>query len=355
MKLSTALAALATTTTTRFCIPASSAQGTTTAAPTGSIVDAPSDGDLHGSNFTYPWPLKLYRFTSQRQDLEMAFMDVAPAAATKNGKVAVCLHGKNFCGPTWEATARALSEAGYRVILPDQVGFCKSTKPAAYQYTLQQLVENTRGLLRALDIENVTVIGHSLGGMTALRWGLMEPDAVDRVVAVNPLGLEDWRALGVPYRSVDDLYVSEAASNYSSIRAYEQETYYVGSWADAYDVWVDMLVDIYRGSEASAFAFDQALVTDMVLSDAVVYEFGLLRPRTLLLIGEKDNTAIGKQWSPPEVQARIGHYDVLGEQAAAAIPNADLIEFPDLGHAPHIQDPDRVHKALLGWLSNPCA
>ncbi|KAI1486009.1 alpha/beta-hydrolase [Biscogniauxia mediterranea] len=315
-----------------------------------SIVDVPSDGDLNGSNFTYPWPLKLYKFNSQLQDLEMAFMDVPPTGKP-NGKVAVCLHGKNFCGPTWEATARELAAAGYRVVLPDQVGFCKSTKPKSYQYTLQQLSYNTHNLLQALGVENVTVIGHSLGGMTSVRYGLMYPESIDEIALVNPLGLEDWKAKGVPYRSIEALYETEKASNYTTIREYEQETYYVGQWDDSYDVWVNMLVDIYKGSEGPTFAFDQALITDLALSAPVVYEFGLLKPRTLLLIGAKDNTALGKQWSPPDVQKKLGHYDVLGDEAAKAIPNADLIKFPDLGHAPQIQEPDRFHKALLGWLS----
>ncbi|KAI1767888.1 alpha/beta-hydrolase [Hypoxylon sp. FL1150] len=336
-----------------FALVAAVLVGHFTSAPgvaAGTIGDVPSDGELNGSNFTYPFPLHKYKFESQRQEVEMAFMDVAPTVEP-NGKVAVCLHGKNFCGPTWERTARELAGVGYRVVLPDQVGFCKSSKPDSYQYTLQQFCYNTRSLLEALGIENVTVVGHSLGGMTSIRFGLMFPEIVDRIAVMNPIGLEDWRALGVPYMSVDDLYVSEAQSNYSSIRGYEQPTYYVGEWEDAYDVWVNMLVNIYQGNEASRFALNQALVTDMALSDPVVYEFGMLKPRTLLLIGDKDNTALGKQWSPPEVQAKLGHYDVLGKQAAAAMPNAEIIEFADLGHAPQIQEPDTVHQALLGWLA----
>ncbi|KAI1398485.1 alpha/beta-hydrolase [Hypoxylon fuscum] len=316
----------------------------------GEIRDVPSSGDLNGSNFTYPFPLKKYVFTSQRQELEMAFMDIAPTTKP-NGKVAVCLHGKNFCGPTFEETARKLAGAGYRVILPDQVGFCKSSKPESYQYTLQQFSYNTKGLLETLNIKNITLIGHSLGGMTSIRFGLMFPEIVERLALMNPIGLEDWKALGVPYMSIDDLYVSESESNYTSIRAYEQPTYYVGQWDDAYDVWVNMLVNIYKGRKATAFALNQALVTDMALSAPVVYEFGMLTPRTLLLIGDKDNTALGKQWSPPDVQAKLGHYDVLGKKAAAAMPNAEIIEFADLGHAPQIQDPDRVHDALLAWLA----
>lgn len=306
--------------------------------------------DLNGSKFVYPWPVKLYQFETQRkQRLEMAFMDVAPTGPP-NGKTAVLLHGKNFCGPTWKETAVKLTAAGYRVILPDQIGFCKSSKPKTYQFSLQQFAMNTLGLLDILGIDKVTLIGHSMGGMLATRFALMYPGNVTELVLTNPIGLEDWKALGVPYINTDVSWASEQSSTYQSIRGYEQATYYVGTWAPAYDTWVNMLVGIYTGSKAIDYAWNQALIVDMVLTQPIVYEFHLLKPKTLLLIGAKDNTAIGAQWSPPEVQALLGHYDVLGPQVAALIPNGELFEFPDLGHAPQIQAPDRYHDALLGWL-----
>lgn len=370
-------------------------EAATTAAaqlPSPAIDSGPFPADLNGSNFTYPWPVNVYRFRSQGQELEMAFMDVAPAVnptgtggrernckfwkssnpqqtrtaheKTAKVKTAVLLHGKNFCAATWAETASRLSGAGYRVIVPDQVGFCKSSKPepekGGYQFSLQQLALNTRGLLAALGVVGdgnrtvdgggVLVVGHSLGGMLAIRYGLMYSADTVGLTLVNPIGLEDWKAVGVPYIDIDASFESERASDYASIRAYEQATYYVGVWSEQYDVWVRMLVNIYRGSRALAYARAQALVVDMVLTQPVVYELGLLRPRTLLVIGEKDTTAIGKQWSPPEVQEKLGHYSVLGKRAAAAIPNCTLVEFPPLGHAPQIEDPDKFHEALLAWL-----
>jgi pimeloyl-ACP methyl ester carboxylesterase len=83
----------------------------------------------------------------------------------------------------------------------------------------------------------------------------------------------------------------------------------------------------------------------------VVYEFGQLSMPTLLLIGQKDTTAIGKDAASPEVRAKIGHYPELGKAAAKAIPDATLVEFADLGHAPQMQDPDAFHKALLEGLA----
>ena len=51
--------------------------------------------------------------------------------------------------------------------------------------------------------------------------------------------------------------------------------------------------------------------------------------------------------APKELQPKLGNYAKLGPAAAAAIPNAQLIRFADLGHSPHIQTPERFHQALL--------
>jgi pimeloyl-ACP methyl ester carboxylesterase len=83
------------------------------------------------------------------------------------------------------------------------------------------------------------------------------------------------------------------------------------------------------------------------MSQPVVYEFGNISVPSLLLIGAKDNTAIGKAWAPPEVAERIGHYDELGPETAQAIKGSILVMFPDLGHAPQIQAPQTFHEALL--------
>ena len=103
----------------------------------------------------------------------------------------------------------ALSDAGYRVIAPDQIGFCKSSKPEHYQYSFQQLARNTHALLASLGVTNATVIGHSTGGMLAIRYALMYPRETQQLVLVNPIGLEDWKAKGVPSLSVDQWYERE--------------------------------------------------------------------------------------------------------------------------------------------------
>jgi len=312
-----------------------------------------SAGALYGpelQGFAYPYPLRHFQFDSQRQSLQMAYMDV-PAQGAPNGRTVVLLHGKNFCGATWQSTILALSQAGWRVVVPDQIGFCASTKPQRYQYSFQQLAANTAALLARLGVAQATLVAHSTGGMIATRYALMYPQAVEQLVLVNPIGLEDWKALGVPAPSVDAWYARELKLSAASVRKYEQATYYVGRWKPEYQRWVDMLAGLNKGPGHEIVAWNSALIYDMIMTQPVVYELPLLKVPTLLMIGTADTTAIGSDVAPPEVKARIGHYDVLGRQAAAVIPHARLIEFPGLGHAPQMETPDDFNRQLVDALA----
>ncbi|WP_298955247.1 alpha/beta hydrolase [uncultured Methylobacterium sp.] len=314
----------------------------------------PDPGPAYGpelEGFPQPFPVARHAFTSQRQPVQMGYLDVRPERP--NGRTAVLLHGKNFCAATWEGTIRALAGAGYRVVAPDQIGFCTSTKPAAYQFSFRQLAQNTHDLLAHLGIERPVLIGHSTGGMLAAHYALLYPRALDRLVMVNPIGLEDWSRKGLPPVGVEQWYARELKTTAASIRAYERATYYAGQWEERYEPWVQMLAGLYRGPGREAVAWNSALLYDMIVTQPVVDRFPDIAVPTLLLIGQKDVTAIGKDLAPPEVRARLGHYPELGRAAAAAIPGARLVEFPDLGHAPQMQDPAAFHRALLDGIAAP--
>lgn len=315
-------------------------------------VVAAEDAAAYGpelEGFEYPWPVSYFAFTSQGESMRMAYMDVKPTAAP-NGNTIVLFHGKNFCAATWEGSIATLREAGFRVIAVDQIGFCKSTKPAHYQFTFQQLAANTHALLASLDIGHAIVMGHSMGGMLGMRYAMMYADTVDRLVLVDPIGLEDWKEKGVPWQSVDAWYQAELKTTADSIRNYQRATYYAGTWDAKYERWVQMLAGLYRGPGRNIVAWNAALVDDMVLTQPVFYEFEKISVPVLLMIGDKDNTAVGKNLAPPEIRATLGNYPLLGKQAVARMPRAQLIEFADLGHAPQIQAPDVFHQALLGAL-----
>lgn len=319
----------------------------------GMAYSAPAaDEPVYGAElegFAYPAPVQQFNFKSQGVAMHMAYMEVKPTQP--NGRTVVLLHGKNFCAGTWETTIQALSQAGFRVIAPDQIGFCKSSKPQHYQYSFQQLAFNTKVLLDSLGVEQATIMGHSTGGMLAVRYALMYPRQTEQLVLVDPVGLEDWKTVGVPAVSVDQWYERELKASAERIRNYEKTTYYVNQWKPEYEKWVQMLAGMYRGPGHDIVAWNSALLYDMILTQPVVYEFGLLQMPTLIIIGGKDRTAIAKEYAPPELRESLGNYPVLAKLAAQRIPKATLVEFPELGHTPQMQDPQAFHQALLKGLT----
>jgi pimeloyl-ACP methyl ester carboxylesterase len=313
-----------------------------------------NEGPVYGrelEGFDYPFPVQRFTFTSERQTLQMAYLDVRPD--NPNGRTVVLLHGKNFCSATWEITIKDLVAKGYRVIAPDQIGFCKSTKPAVYQFTFKELASNTHTLLGKLGVELPVVVGHSTGGMLAAHYALLYPKEVSQLILVNPVGLEDWYAKGVPPISVDEWYARELKTNADAIRAYEKSTYYAGQWQDRYERWVQMLAGLNRGPDKEAVAWNSALLSDMIMTQPVLYRFSDISVPTLLLIGQKDTTAVGKDFAPAELRPKLGNYPELGKAAAKAIPGARLVEFPELGHAPQISDPEAFDKVLLEGIAVP--
>src|SRR6185436_272911 len=220
----------------------------------------------------------------------------------------------------------------------------------AYQFGLHQLATNTRALLGSIGVERPLVVGHSMGGMLALRYALMYPREMAGLVVVNPIGLEDWKAKGVPFATVDQLYERELKTTFDSIKRYQLSTYYAGEWKPEYDRWVKMLAGMYAGEQGKLVAWNQALTSDMVLGQPVIHEIDTISVPTVLMIGQKDTTAIGKDRAPPEIAKTLGNYPELGRMAHARIKGSVLLPFPDLGHSPQVQDPAAFNKALIEQL-----
>lgn len=304
--------------------------------------------DARLSGYEYPFEVRLHPVKSQQQTLEMAYMDVRPERA--NGRAVLLLHGKNFSGAYWERTIRALTAGGYRVIVPDQIGFGKSSKPEHFQFSFQELAAHTRGLLSALGVSRVSVVGHSMGGMLAARFSLMYPEITEKLVLVNPIGLEDWKRL-VPYRTVDESFQTELQATPDSVRTYMRESYFAGSWKPEYEPLVEIQAGWLRGPDRRRMARISALTSDMVFTQPVLYEFPDLRMPVLLIVGQRDRTAIGKAWAPPEVKPNLGNYPNLGRRAQSAIPNARLVAIESAGHLPQVEAFDQYRSALEEFLA----
>lgn len=296
-------------------------------------------------DYDYPYPVSYMDLNIQGEDVKMAYMDVSPKG-TPNGKTFMLLHGKNFFGAYWEKTIGFLTNNGFRVVVPDQIGFGKSSKPDI-QYSFHLLAENTKKLLDAIGVPKVSVVGHSMGGMVAARFVLMYPGMTDKLVFENPIGLEDYK-VKVPYTSIEENYQSELNKTEQGIRKYH-ETYYV-EWKDEYEEYVQVHYRWTLGGEFNRLAWANALTSDMVYTQPVVYEFPNISVPTLIIIGQEDRTALGKDKVSESVRATMGQYPDLGKKTRDAIPLSVLVEFDNVGHIPHFEAVDRFHSELLKFL-----
>src|SRR5258706_11006432 len=150
------------------------------------------------------------------QDVRMAYMAVA-AVGKPNGRTVVLLNGMTFAGFYWGAPIDVLRKEGFRVVVPDQIGFGRSSKPIV-PYNFHDMALNTRRVLQQLNVPRATVVGHSMGGMLAARFATQYPAMTERLVIYNPIGVSDPR-YGQPWTSVDDAYPRVLVGTYQTIRA----------------------------------------------------------------------------------------------------------------------------------------
>src|SRR6478736_6746231 len=172
--------------------------------PAATPVPTPTDvkpGSITCEDVPYPFPTSYLPLTLYGQDVRIAFMDVAPSAAA-NGHTVVLFHGNNFAGFYFGNVIEALRKQGFRVIVPDQIGYGRSSKPII-PYTFNDMARNSRAILQSLKIDKAMIIGHSMGGMLATRFATQYPAVVERLIIYNPIGLTDGR-FERPAGSIDE-------------------------------------------------------------------------------------------------------------------------------------------------------
>jgi pimeloyl-ACP methyl ester carboxylesterase len=282
----------------------------------------------------------------ERQTVKMAYMDAAASSANTGGKTVLLLHGKNFSGYYWKDLIPVLQAKGYRVVVPDQVGWGRSDKPDLH-YSFHLLAANTKALLDSLKITKVIVVGHSMGGMLAARFALMYPKMTEKLILENPIGLEDYKTF-VPYQPIEKIYDKEKKANYESYKKYQQSYYPV--WKPEYEQYVKAQAEALTSPSFPKIAWVNALTYQMIYEQPVVYELGAIAVPALLVIGQEDRTVVGKDLVSDDQKTKYGQYPALGKKVNQQIKNSQLVEMEGVGHIPHVQDLERFLVAFLKFL-----
>jgi len=321
------------------------------------------------------YPVKFFDFFAEGQPVRMAYRDI-PATGKANGETVLLFHGEDFSGYYWEKTAETLASRGFHVVVPDQLGFGASSRPDIH-YSFHQMAENTYRLLSYLNVREVEVVGHSMGGMLGVRFTLLYPTIVRKLILEDPIGLEDYRTF-LPYVPVENEVHIELHATYATFLTRHQ-SFYV-NWKPEYEAYVQDEARFVDTGEFPDAALCAALTFEMIYQQPVVYEMPEVRVPTLIIIGEADRPIVGEMIAlvprpsdmpgmdmgtmmpqdnnilrtagamPDAYKKLFGQYQALAQKAHEAIKNSTLVQIPNVGHVPHIESPDKFYEAIIPFL-----
>jgi pimeloyl-ACP methyl ester carboxylesterase len=297
--------------------------------------EAPADwGPVSSTLEEVPYPHPVHYLDVQHfgQDGRMAYMDVAPTG-TPNGQTAMLFHGMNFAGKGFEVTITALSEAGFRVLVPDRIGYGRSSK-LDIPYNLHIFALDSKRLLDHVGVEKAAIVGHSMGGMVASRFAMTYPEVTTHVALVNQIGLTDQRQ-GRPWRDLEELYQATLTNTtYQSILRNHMS--YYPTWDNKYLEWVRYQYGQTLIAEWPLLARIRTWQQQILFLDPVVYDWQHIQAKSLVIGGAQDNLT--------------ANYAELARHVSETIPNAELILYPGIGHNPHFEIPEQYHADLIRFL-----
>lgn len=299
--------------------------------------------------FTYPYPVQMLPLTHEGEQLRMAYMDVP--SQKPNGRIVVLLHGRNFPSSYWAPVIRTLTDAGYRVVIPDQIGFGKSSKPSGDLH-FDTLARNTIALMDHLGITKFDVVAHSLGGMLGVRIARAYPDRVERLLLAAPIGLEDYR-LYVPPTPTERIIEAEDRLTADGYRKQLETNYALKLPPEQVTPFIDARFNIKGAADYQRWLRAFVSSAQMIYREPVAHEIPLIGQPTLFVMGEDDHNAPGKPNAPEALRAKMGHNADLARALASQMPNAKAEVIPNTGHLVFLEAPARFDALMLGFLAEP--
>jgi pimeloyl-ACP methyl ester carboxylesterase len=298
-------------------------------------------GSITYDDVPYPHSVRYLSFTTQGQEVRMAYMDVPPVGAP-NGHVVVLLHGFNFGGFYFEATIDVLRKEGFRVVVPDQIGFGRSSKPIL-TYTFTDMAINTKRLLSQLNVERAAIVGHSMGGMLATRFAALYPTIAERAVIYNPIRLVDHR-FDRPLPTIDERYQTRLNATYQNFRTTIAGyfSHSPAAWKPEYERYVRIVYAPSLGADWPRYAMVQALTQQMLDLDPVIHDWPSIKVPTLAIGGAEDTVGADN----------AAQFKTRMKDLADAIPNGNgrLVLIPGVGHVPHFEAPEKFYPPLVAFL-----
>ncbi len=250
------------------------------------------------------------------------------------------IHGLGSYLPAWQKNIDALKPY-YRCIAIDLPGYGKSDK-GDYAYNMSFFANIIRQLIQTLQLQNVVLVGHSMGGQIALTTALQSTTDISKIVLLAPAGFETFTA---PERQIlGNLYTPELllALPVAQIRK-NFEINFVQFPEDAEFMYQDRLFMRETTEYARYCAMIPRCVAGM-LDEPVFERLSEIQLPVLVLYGEAD-ALIPNRFLHPGLSTRA-----VAEAGAERLPDARIEMIPDAGHFVQWEGAAQVNAAIRDFI-----
>lgn len=252
----------------------------------------------------------------------------------KTGSAVVLIHGWPLSHRAWEPQMQVLADAGYHVIAYDRRGFGQSSKPyEGYDYTT--LAADLRGLILGLDLQDVTIVGFSMGGGEVVRYFTeYGADRISKAVLMSSIiplvPQKDDNPNGVPQKDLEGIMQALQDDRVGFMKGFASD-FYNAAKTGVSDQQLHYTWSI--AAQASPRATIEA--AHSWASTDFREECSKVTVPTLVIHGTGDG---------------IVPIETAGDQAAEMIPNTEYHKIKDGPHGLNLTHKDEVNKLLLQFL-----
>jgi pimeloyl-ACP methyl ester carboxylesterase len=254
------------------------------------------------------------------------------------GAPVLLIHGLGASAETWQDTVPVLAEA-HHVYAVDLVGFGYSDKPAA-QYTVDYLVDFIRGFMDVVGTAEAALIGHSLGGALVLRFAILHPDRVSKLVLVDSAGLS--RKVGLGLRLAALPLVGELLLRPSPEKTRQALKPFFYDPILLTDAFVDLNYDLITqpGAQAAYLSTVRSLASVFGarrhIADDITARLEEIHVPTLVI------------WGAQDAIVPVAHADIARDRIA----NAQIHILPECGHMPMMEKTEEFNRLVGRFLTD---
>lgn len=287
---------------------------------------------LSFEDLNYPYEVNKLKINDE---LTIAYMDEG------EGEIILFVHGLGSYAPAWKKNVEALKKS-YRCIAIDLPGYGMSSK-GNFEGSMSYYADIINAVAQKLNIEKLTLAGHSMGGQISIMAALAYPQLVKGLVLVSPAGFEtftagqkQWFREVVTPKSVMLTPVDNIISNIGS-------NFY--DFPDEAQFMIDDRIAMRSAASFDLYCHQIVKSIHGMVDQPVIEYLEDINVPTLIVFGKQDNLIPNRFLNP-------GKTIVVAQMGSSKIKQSKLVMVDKAGHFVHFEQDEEVNRVITEFLNN---